>query len=219
MTTLALHNYWRSSASYRVRIALGLKGLRFDYLPVDVLAGEQRSAAYAARNPMQQVPTLEVIEDDGRKATLVQSIAIIEYLDERWPEPPLLPGGGVTRARIRALAEIVNAGIQPFQNLPTMARVKAMGGDDKAWSRDYIERGLAAYARLVDPAPARFSIGDRPTLADCCLVPQLYAARRFGASLAGLDRLIAIDAACAEVEAIAAAHPDRQPDARRQETP
>ena len=212
MISLLLHNYWRSSASYRVRIALALKKLSYDYKPVNIIAAEHQGSDYLALSPMAQVPTLEVFENDGSRVAITQSLAIIEYLEERWPDPPLLPGPLGARARTRALAEIVNAGIQPLQNLTVTKKVKAMGGDDGAWVREFIRRGLEAYDKLVDPAPAQFSIGDRPSLADCCLVPQLYAARRFNTSLAGLDRLAEIEAACAALPAFAAAHPDRQPD-------
>lgn len=211
--TLVLHNYWRSSASYRVRIALGLKGLAYDYVAVDILAAAHRTDAYRARNPMTQVPTLEIVEA-GVSRHLTQSLPIIEYLDERWPAVPLLPADPYLRARTRALAEIVNAGIQPLQNLTTTKAVKALGGDDAAWTRGFIERGLAAFSAACADVAGRFCVGDRPSLADCCLVPQLYSARRFGASLAGCDRLLAIEAACDALPAFAAAHPDRQPDAR-----
>ncbi|MBP8807687.1 MAG: maleylacetoacetate isomerase [Kofleriaceae bacterium] len=217
--TLILHNYWRSSASYRVRIALGLKGLAYDYQVVNIVAdgGQQHRPEYKARNPMAQVPTLEVRDPDAAPLYLAQSLPIIEYLDERWPEPPLLPRGAgpaamALRARVRALAELVNAGIQPLQNLSTTNRVKAMGGDDRAWVQGFIASGLAAYQDAVAGGD-RFSVGDAPTLADCCLIPQLYSARRFGVSLDGLPRLRAIEDACADHPAFAAAHPDRQPDA------
>ena len=123
---LVLHNYWRSSASYRVRIALGLKQLDWDYVVVNIVAGdEQKSAEYRAKNPMAQVPTLEIVEDDGTARLLTQSLPIIEYLDERWPEPPLLPREPYQRARARSLAELVNSGIQPLQNLSVMRKVAA----------------------------------------------------------------------------------------------
>lgn len=215
MTRLVLHNYWRSSASYRVRIALGLKGLAYDYAIVDILHGEQGTDRYRGLNPMAQVPTLEIIEADGRSVRLIQSLPIIEYVDDRWPEPRLVPAEPVARARARALAEIVNSGIQPLQNIAVTRAVKAMGGDDAAWTRGYIERGLAAYAAAAAEVAGTFSVGDAPSIADCCLVPQLYSARRFGASFAGLERLEAIEAACNALSAFAVAHPDRQPDAKK----
>ena len=217
---LVLHNYWRSSASYRVRIGLALKGLGYEYRVVNIIkdGGAQHTEAYRALNPMAQVPTLEVIEDVGPPVVLTQSLPILEYLDERWPQHPLLPIGTshaamATRARVRALAELINAGIQPLQNLTTTRKVKALGGDDQAWVQGFIASGLAAYEAAIGETHGRFSVGDAPTLADCCLIPQLYSARRFGVSLDPYPRLRIIDAACADDAAFQAAHPDRQPDA------
>lgn len=210
---LTLHHYWRSSASYRVRIGLGLKGLAYDRVAVNLAAGEQTGAAYAGKNPMKQVPTLEITEDDGTTRALRQSLPILEYLDERWPEPPLLPRDPYLRARAREIAELVNSGIQPLQNLSTLRAVKALGGDDQAWSAEFIARGLAALdAQLADVA-GDYCVGDAPTIADCCVVPQLYNARRFGVALEPFPRLVAIDARCARLPAFAAAHPECQPDA------
>ncbi len=219
---LRLHNYWRSSASYRVRIALGLKGLAWEYVAVDILkggsagAGGQHDLGYRAKNPMAQVPTLEVIEDDGQVHLLTQSLPIIEYLDERFAAPPLLPpgvAGREARAQVRALAEMVNSGIQPLQNLSTTLQVQALGGDDKVWVKGFIARGLAALEAAVAGSAGRYCVGDEPTIADCCLVPQIYSAHRFGVDPAGFPRLAAIAAACDQLPAFAAAHPDRQPDA------
>jgi maleylpyruvate isomerase len=186
MTTLRLHNYWRSSASYRVRIALALKGVAYEYVAVNIFPGDggsqQHDDGYRARNPMAQVPTLEIVEDDGRTLDLTQSLPIIEYLDERFSGPPLLPRGAeaiAARARVRALAEMVNAGIQPLQNLSTLREVKAMGGDDRAWLSTFITRGMAALETAVGAelppglAAGRYCVGDAITLADFCLVPQL----------------------------------------------
>ena len=218
---LRLHNYWRSSASYRVRIGLGLKGLAYEYVVVDILRGGadgkggQHADAYRVHNPMAQVPTLEIVEDDGAERYLVQSVPILEYLDERWPSPPLLPAGLEARQQARALAEIINAGIQPLQNLTTMRKVKAFGGDEQVWTADFIRAGMAAFDAQVAATAGRFCVGDAPTIADCCLVPQLYAARRFGVDPTPWPRLAAIEAACAALPAFAAAHPDRQPDAVR----
>jgi maleylpyruvate isomerase len=219
--TLRLHNYWRSSASYRVRIGLGLKGQPWEYVAVDIVRGGvdhrggQHDDAYRAKNPMGQVPLLEVTEDDGRALTLVQSLPILEYLDERWPTPPLLPTGRAERAQARALAEIVNAGIQPLQNLTTTRKVTALGGDDRAWVADFIRTGLTAFDAQAAASAGRFCVGDAPSIADCCLVPQLYSARRFGVDPAAWPRLCAIEAACHELAAFVDAHPDRQPDAVR----
>jgi len=215
---IVLHNYWRSSASYRVRIGLGLKQLAYDYVSVNLLGpegGEQRSAAYRELNPMGQVPTLQLLEDDGGVVFLTQSLAILEYLDERWPEMPLLPRDPLARARARALAEIVNSGIQPLQNTTVMKKVHAFGGDEKAWVKGFIADGLAAFEEQVQDTAGRFCVGDTPTIADCCLIPQLYAAGRFGVAVEHFPFVCLIMKACHELPAFADAHPDRQPDAVR----
>jgi maleylpyruvate isomerase len=164
---------------------------------------------------MQQVPTLEIIEDDGRRILIPQSLPILEYLEERWPDPAILPGDPYLRARARALAEIVNSGIQPMQNLPVLKKVKAMGGDEKAWVKDFVSNGLAAFEAQAAATAGHFCVGDHPTIADCCLIPQLYSARRFGVDPAPWKLLLRIEAACNELGAFAAAHPDKQPDAVR----
>jgi maleylpyruvate isomerase len=211
---MKLYNYWRSSASWRVRIALHYKSLPFEYLPVQIVERQQNQIEYAKKNPMQQVPTLE-LEDEGQSLHLAQSLAIIEYLEERFPTPALLPPTRAGRARARQLAECVNAGIQPFQNLPILAFIKDdLGADSNAFARRWNLRGLEAIEQLAD-AGGRFLVGDSPTIADVCLIPQLYSARRFGADLAPFETLLRIEAACNELPAFAAAHPDRQPDAPR----
>jgi maleylpyruvate isomerase len=212
---LVLHNYWRSSASHRVRIALGLKQLDYDYVAVDIVHAHQHADAYRARNPMAQVPTLEITEDDGTVRAIAQSLPILEYLDERFAVAPLLPRDLYLRAKARGLAEIVNSGIQPFQNLTTTRKVKALGGDDAAWSRDFITAGLAAFAAMTREVAGQFCVGDAPTIADCCLVPQLASARRFGADISKLDQLLAIEQRCLAMPAFAKAMPDQQPDAVR----
>ena len=162
---------------------------------------------------MAQVPTLEITEDDGERLTLTQSLAILEYLDERWPDPPILPHDPYLRARARALAEIINAGIQPFQNLATLRRLKTLGGDEETWMRPVLSDGLAAFGRIVNEVGGTFCVGDFPTIADCCLVPQLAGARRFHVDLAPHDRLLAIEARCLALQAFSDAMPHHQPDA------
>jgi maleylacetoacetate isomerase len=210
---LVLHNYWRSSASHRVRIGLALKELAYEYVAVDLLHKQQHAEAYRAHNPMAQVPTLEVTDDDGTVRALTQSLPILEYLEELFPARPLLPRDLYLRARARGLAEIVNAGIQPFQNLSTTKRLKHLGVDDAAWAREYIEIGLAAFARYAAETAGKFCVGDAATLADCVLVPQLASARRFGVDISGLPLLLGIEERCLALPAFAAAAPDHQPDA------
>jgi maleylpyruvate isomerase len=210
---LVLHNYWRSSASQRVRIGLGLKGLAFDYVVVNIVKRDQDVAAYRERNPMAQVPALEITEDDGSVRTIVQSLPILEYLDERFPQPPLLPADLYLRARTRALAEIVNSGIQPLQNLSTTNAVTKFGGDATVWPKTFISDGLAAFERAATEVAGDFCVGNAPTIADCCLIPQLASARRFGVDISKHSLLLSIEQHCLALPAFSAAAPDRQPDA------
>jgi maleylpyruvate isomerase len=212
--SLRLYSYWRSTSSWRVRIGLALKGLPYAYSPVNLLAGEQWGEAHRARSPAAQVPVLEV-EEGGRTLRLVQSIAILEWLDERYPDPPLLPRDPEGRARVRALAEHVNSGTQPYQNTVVLKTLKEkLPGYEKEWVRTFVARGLEALERAVsDGGAGRFCHGDAPGLADCYLVPQLHAARRFGVDLAPFPTLRRIEEACAALAPFQAAHPDRQPDA------
>jgi maleylpyruvate isomerase len=208
---MKLYGYWRSSCTYRVRIALALKGLAYEVLPVNLLEAEQRADGFVAMNPIGQVPVLEL--PDGSRLT--QSIAILEYLEETHPEPALLPREPLSRARVRQLTELVSSGIQPLQNFSVMQRLKNEHGvDAKAWSAFHIRRGLLAYQQLAESTAGELSVGDSPTFADCALIPQLYNARRFGIDVEGeLPLLARIDARAAAMEAFRAAHPDRQPDA------
>ena len=210
---MKLYNYWRSSASWRVRIALAHKGLAYQYVPVHIVHSEQHQLSYRERNPMMQVPTLE-IDDGDRTLHLGQSLAIIEYLEERYPKPHLLPEDRGGRARARQIAEIINSGVQPFQNLPLLGYLKdELGADEKQWARNMNQKGLEAVEAMAKAASGRFLIGDAPTIADVCLVPQLYSARRFGVDVQAFPTLLRIEASCVELEAFMAAHPDRQPDA------
>jgi maleylpyruvate isomerase len=212
--TLRLYSYWRSSSAWRVRIGLGLKGLGHELRPVDLAAGEQWSEAHRARSPLAQIPVLEV-EEDGRTLRLVQSMAILEWLDERFPEPPLLPADLAGRARVRALAEHVNSGIQPLQNAVVLRTLREKEpGLDREWARSFIARGLEGLERAVnDGGAGRFCHGDAPGLADCYLVPQLYNARRFHVDLRPFPALRRIEEACIALAPFQGAHPDRQPDA------
>ena len=209
MTDPVLHGYWRSTASWRVRIALALKGIAHEDAFHHLRKGEQRDPAYLALNPQGFVPALEVAG-----AVLTQSLAICEYLDEVHPDTPLLPAGAVARARVRAAALAIACDVHPVQNLAVLARLRGLGLGEEAvtgWARDTIAGGLAAFDTLV-AGEGRFCFGDAVTLADVCLVPQLHNARRFGVELAW-PRLLAIEAACAALPAFQAAAPERQADA------
>jgi maleylpyruvate isomerase len=212
---MRLYGYWRSSASWRVRIGLHLKGLDFDQTPVHLVqdGGQQHGAEHLARNPLAQVPVLEV-EHEGQTVLLSQSLAILEYLDERWPSPRLLPEDPVARARARQLAEVVNAGIQPLQNLYVMQHLKRVGAPDaRAWSAHFIARGLTSLERMAGDTAGHFLVGDQVSVADLCLVPQIYNARRFELDLTAFPILSRVEAACAEHPAFQRAHPSQQPDA------
>jgi maleylpyruvate isomerase len=209
---LVLHNYWRSSASHRVRIGLGLKELAYEYSVVNILHREQHADAYRERNPMAQVPTLEVTDESGTH-TIAQSLPILEYLEERFTDRPIMPKDLFLRARTRELAEIVNSGIQPLQNLSTTKAVKAFGGDEVVWPKSFIADGLFAFERVARDTAGTFCVGDAPTIADCCLVPQLASARRFGVDITKHALLLGIEERCLALPAFANAAPDRQPDA------
>lgn len=211
---MKLWSYWRSSCAYRVRIALGLKGLPFEYAAVHLMreGGQQHQPEFSAVNPQRQVPVLE-LEDGGRTIRLVQSMAIIEYLDERFPEPPLLPASAQGRAQVRALAELVNSGIQPLQNTSTFNELKKHGVAAEPWARTFIEKGLTALEQLAAPHAGAFLFGDSPSLADVYLVPQLYNARRFGVPLDAFATLTRAEANAQALQAFRAAVPEAQPDA------
>jgi maleylpyruvate isomerase len=207
---MELIGYYRSSAAWRVRIALNLKGLAAQQRFRHLRRGEQRDPDYLRVNPQGLVPALAL--DDG--TWLTQSLAIIEYLDETHPTPPLLPADPLMRARVRAFALAIACEIHAVQNLKVLNRLKALGlsqDQANAWACDTIAEGLAACEALVGTGP--FCFGTQPSLADLCLVPQLYNARRFGVALEAMPRLLGAEAACMALPAFAEAAPERQPDA------
>lgn len=216
MSTLKLYNYWRSSASYRVRIALALKQVPYEYLPVHLLqdGGAQFSVAYRELNPQSRVPTLLVA---GK--TLTQSMAIMEWLEETYPQPALLPRDALERARVRSLAQILVADVQPLQNVAvTRYLTEVLQLDSaavKTWLFEWMQRGMAAFeTRLqVEPETGHYCHGDTPTLADVCLVAQCYTARRFGLNLAQFSRLLRIETNCLQLAEFRSAAPELQPDA------
>lgn len=209
-----LHGYWRSSSAWRVRIALNFKDVPYKYVAVHLLedGGQQHADAFRGKNPMRQVPLLE-IEEGAETIHLAQSVAIIEYLERRFPEPALIPEDPVLAAKARQLAEMINAGIQPLQNLRVLQDIEALGGDKKEWGRKWIENGFEALEAEAAPLASRYLLGDRVTVADLFLVPQMYNARRFGVDLAPFPTLARCTRACEELPPFAAAHPDKQPDA------
>jgi maleylacetoacetate isomerase/maleylpyruvate isomerase len=211
---MQLYNYFRSSASYRVRIALALKGLAYDYMPVDLPAGEQLEESYAAVSASRLVPLLK----DG-EAVLTQSLAIIEYLDETHPQPPLLPKDPLGRARVRALALDVACEIHPLNNLRVLRYlVRDLKVDEEAknrWYRHWVESGLSALERQLahHPSTGAFCHGDAPTLADCVLVPQIHNAKRFDCRLDHVPAVMRIFERCMALDAFAKTQPSSCPDA------
>jgi len=208
---MRLYEYWRSSAAYRVRIALNMKGLAYEPVPIDLRQGAQRSEAYRARNPQGLVPYLE----DG-DVGIGQSLAIMEYLDERYPEPPLLPGDAAARAWVRALALAIACEIHPLNNSRVLQYLEQRGdseADRLAWYRHWIGQGFAPIEAVLAGRGDPFCFGERATLADVCLVPQVYNARRYGCDLEPSPTIRAIDARCRAIEAFARAAPELQPDA------
>jgi len=210
--SLTLHSYWRATAPYRVRIGLNLKGLPFDYAPVNLLKAEQNAEGYKGLNRQGLVPALET----GEGQVLTQSLAILEWLEETHPEPPLLPGSAFDRARVRAMAAIVACDIHPLNNLRIQQQLSALGVDDAgraAWTQRWINDGFRALEPLVAEYGRGFAYGETPTLADCLLIPQVYSAERYAVDLAPYPAIRAVAEHAAGHPAFAAAHPDNQPDA------
>ncbi|HEY0102146.1 MAG TPA: maleylacetoacetate isomerase [Brevundimonas sp.] len=209
---MILHGYWRSGAAYRTRIALELKGLTFGQAGVDLRTGAQRSDGFMALNPQGMVPALEV---DG--AVLTQSPAILEWLEETHPTPPLLPSEPLGRAQVRAMAALIGCDIHPLNNLRVGKALRETFGADQAavdaWAARWITPGFAALEALTAQHGEGWCFGGAPTLADCYLIPQIYSARRFNVPLDAFPALLAVDRKAGEHPAFAAAHPDRQPDA------
>jgi maleylacetoacetate isomerase len=210
---MKLYNYFRSSASFRVRIALALKGLPYDYCPVHLAAGEQHGAVYTDISHSALVPTL--ITDDGH--VLSQSMAIIEYLDETYPQPPLLPTSPLDRARVRALAQTIACEIHPVNNLRVLqylSRDLQVTDEEKnAWYAHWVRVGLETFERELNQLPiSTYCFGDTPTLADCCLIPQIFNAQRFNVDLSDLPRTIAAFNTCMDHPAFQNAQPNACPD-------
>ncbi|WP_050478509.1 maleylacetoacetate isomerase [Herbaspirillum rhizosphaerae] len=214
--TIHLYSYFRSSASYRVRIALNLKGQSYDTVPVHLVnnGGEQFAPAFSALNPQSLVP---VMEEEGRHIT--QSLAMLEYLEERFPTPALLPPGLLDRAHVREISLAIACDIHPLNNLRVLRMLKQeLGVSDEVkqqWIQHWVKLGFAALEQQLAASPqrGRFCFGDTPTMADCCLIPQIFNARRFEVDMTPYPTLAAIDEACSQLEAFQLAQPSAQPDA------
>lgn len=220
MSELTLYTYWRSSAAYRVRIALELKGLSTTQVPVHLLkgGGEQHGEAYRKVNPHGLVPTLVHHRPEG-DVVLSNSLAIIEYLDEVFPEPGLLPSGAAARARVRQIFQAIAADIHPLQNLRVLQMAAEIGGEEgpfsSSWARHWITVGFDALEKQLsaEPESGRFCHGDQPTMADLCLVPQVANALRHGVDMENYPVIALMDAEARSLEAFEAAAPENQPDA------
>jgi maleylacetoacetate isomerase len=216
MRMLRLYSYFRSSTSYRARIALHLKGVPFETMPVHLIhhGGEHRKPEYQAVNPQMRVPSLEILDGAARRV-LIQSPAILEWLEERYPDPPLLPENPEDRADVRALCAIIGCDIHPVNNLSTLKYLKANFGADEAainaWYGHWVHEAFAVIEQLLRPGP--YAFGERPGMADIYLVPQVANARRYNLDLAAYPTIVAIDAVCRKLDAFRLAAPENQPDA------
>lgn len=209
---MKLYGFWRSSATWRVRIALHVKQLPFDYTAISLIRHEQHAADFQRLNPMKHVPVL-AIEHGGATHHVAESMAIIELLDELYPSPPLLPRDPLLRARARQLALLVVSGIQPLVNSRVQAWVRdELKADPSAWAGHWLQSGLAALEEALTTSAGQFAVGDDLTVADICLVPQLYMARRLGLSLEPYPTIVAIEQRCAALPAFQKALPEHQPD-------
>ncbi|XP_063354605.1 maleylacetoacetate isomerase isoform X2 [Pelmatolapia mariae] len=201
-----LHGYFRSSCSWRVRIAFALKGVEYDQLPVNLIkdGGQQLTEEYKALNPMQQVPAVEI---DG--ITLSQSLAVIQYIDETRPEPRLLPADPKARAQVRMISDLIASGIQPLQNLYVIQKI---GAEKMQWSQHFIDRGFQALEPILKQTAGKYCVGDEISMADICLVPQVYNAERFKVDVGKYPTIKRLNEALLEIEAFQVTHPSRQPD-------
>ena len=209
---MKLYTYFRSSAAFRVRIALNLKGMKYEPVFVHLAKGQHREAKYAEVNPQALLPTLEL--DDGTRLT--QSLAIIEWLEEKQPSPPLIPKDPLARARVRSLSYLIASEIHPLNNLRVLQHLKRLGQTQEqidTWYRHWIADGLAKFEADLGQHSGKFCHGDTPTLADCCLVPQIFNAKRFNSDLAPYPKTMRIFDNCMKLEAFDRAQPSKQPDA------
>ncbi|XP_008281375.1 maleylacetoacetate isomerase isoform X1 [Stegastes partitus] len=201
-----LYGYFRSSCSWRVRIAFALKGIEYDQVPVNLIkdGGQQHTELFGAVNPMKQVPAVKI---DG--VTLCQSLAVIQYIEETRPGPRLLPADPKTRAKVRMISDLIASGIQPVQNLSVLQKL----GEDKAqWAQHFIDRGFQALEPILKETAGKYCVGDEISMADCCLVPQVYNAERFKVDLEQFPTIKRLNQTLLEMEAFKVSHPSRQPD-------
>jgi len=204
---IVLYSYFRSSASWRVRIALALKDVKYEYKAVHLVKKEQKSDEYTKMNPMAQVPTL-VVDD----VTLTQSLPILEFIEEKFPSPALLPKEPTARAQVRAISEIINSGTQPLQNLSVLQKLEGLNVDKTEWGKFYITQGLKAVEAMLERTAGKYCHGDSVTMADLCLIPQLHNAERFKVDMSAFPKIVAVQKALEELPAFKTAHAFSQPD-------
>eukprot|EP01060_Flectonema_neradi_P036880 TRINITY_DN725_c0_g1_i1.p1 TRINITY_DN725_c0_g1~~TRINITY_DN725_c0_g1_i1.p1 ORF type:complete len:222 (+),score=51.60 TRINITY_DN725_c0_g1_i1:53-718(+) len=211
--TLTLHSYWRSSCSWRVRIALAVKGVEYKYEAVNLLKGEQKGEKYVAeKNVMKQVPSLDVGDD-----VLSQSLAIMEYIEEVYPGPSLLPDSAIDKAKVRELCQIIASGIQPIQNLAVIAKIAADFGEEHKpkWANYWITQGFVSLEKQLQKTAGKYCFGDQITMADACLIPQIYNANRFAVDMTQFPTIVKVKKNLDEVEVIRKAEPENMPDAQK----
>jgi len=203
-----LYAYWRSSCSWRVRIVLSIKHIQYSVEPVNLLEGKQRESEYSQKNFMRQVPTLMVGED----FSLTQSLAIMRYLESQHPEPSMLPSDPFVLAKMWEVCEVINSGTQPLQNVSVIKRINDIGGDGKQWAKEYIEKGLSSVENIISNYSKTYSFEDYPTLADACILPQVYNARRFEIDMNLFPRCQEIAERLMQIPEVVESSPDQQPD-------
>ncbi len=212
MPKFKLYHYWRSSSSWRVRWALEIKGISYDAIPVNLLNGESESEAHLARNPAGFVPVLEIVNPENALAGpefLSESLSIIRYLEDLFPEPAVLPGSPLDRAHIWSLAEVINSGTQPIQNIPVMALHSSEPAAQKLWAQHWIRHGLEVYESLCSKQAGSFAYGNTLTLADLCLIPQCYNAERYEVDFRVFPTISRIYDSCINLVSLQKSHPDR----------
>jgi maleylacetoacetate isomerase len=209
-----LYSYWRSSCSWRVRTVLNQKGIDYKITPIHLVKNEQFSDDFTKLNPIQRVPVLE-FEYNGKKVQLVESTAICEFLEDAFPDKPILPKDHLLKGKVRAICSEIASNIQPLQNLCVLNHLEKLGQNKMEWGKEYIAKGLSAVDVLVNETKGKYCVGDEVSLADAFLVPQLYNARRFNVDLSVYPSLLEIEKNLGELDAFINAHPDKQPDANK----
>lgn len=214
-TSLILYCYWRSTCSWRVRIALNMKNIDYEIKPIHLVKGDQKSEEFTKLNPIQRVPVLSFRDTQSNKIiNLAESTAICEFLEEAFPENKLLPSDTIAKAQVRSLCSEIASNVQPVQNLSVIKRIAEIGGNKAEWAKEWITVGLKAFEKMISATQAKYCFGDEVTMADAFLIPQLYNARRFEVDMSQFPNIQTIEKNLEELEAFKKAHPSNQPDAQ-----